>query len=176
MYQHRIKIDGVKWIVEGLSVQPLCPKHHLRLSIDTNNFTNCRLKCAECPGLYNFSREYTEQTEYILNKIDSKLFKNLKFINLDDEAVPLAETKLTTKDNKYFITALLTESKVGQRLVVYAGEKGKKEKVQIFIEPEIKRLSFDHTDVHPSEIFLKLEATFDDGIMHSISKPKGTPR
>jgi hypothetical protein len=96
----------------------------------------------------------------------------MKFINLDDEAIPLAEYKINSKTEKYFITALLTDSKVGHRLVVYAGEKGKKEKTQIFVEPEIKRLAFDQNNLHPKEIFVALEAIFDDGSSASIYKKK----
>ena len=92
----------------------------------------------------------------------------MKFINLDDEAIPIAESKVSSKDNKYFVTAILTESKVGQRLVIYAGEKGKNEKTQIFIEPEIKRLAFDQNDTHPSDVFVVVEGTFKDGTKMSI--------
>jgi hypothetical protein len=60
---------------------------------------------------------------------------------------------------------------VGQRLVVYAGEKGRKEKTQVFVEPDIKRLAFDQNDIHPSEVFVKLEATFRDGTQISMKKP-----
>lgn len=162
-----ITLDEVKWhVVQKGSfreVHPLCPKHHIRLSLYTNNEYRCSMTCAECQAPYNFKREYTKQKNYILNKLDSKIFKKMKFINLDDEAIPIAESKASSKDNKYFVTALLTESKVGQRLIVYAGEKGKKGKTQIFIEPEIKRLAFDQNDTHPSDVFLKLEGTFEDG-------------
>lgn len=96
----------------------------------------------------------------------------MKVLNLDDEAIPLAESKISSKDDKFFVTAILTESKVGKRLVVYAGEKGRKEKSQIFIEPEIKRLAFDQKDMHPTEVFLELTGTFDDGSSVTINKTK----
>ncbi len=171
MDHQTIIIDGVKWYINSFKeVQPLCPKHHLRLSLAVNNPNSCYLKCAECNESYPFKREFNAQKRYILDKLDSKIFKNMKFINLDDEAIPLAEVRLASKDNKYFTTGLLTESKVGLRLVLYAGERGSSEKTQIFIEPEIKRLAFDQKNLHPTDIFAKVEATFKDGTKHILMK------
>lgn len=49
-------------------------------------------------------------------------------------------------------------------------KKGVKEKTQIFVEPKIKRLAFDQKDLHPTDIFTKLEATFSDGTKASQTK------
>jgi hypothetical protein len=62
------------------------------------------------------------------------------------------------------------KSKVGERLVIYAGERGKTNKTQIFVEPRIKRLAFDQKDAHPSDVFLKVEATFEDGSSASMKR------
>jgi len=94
----------------------------------------------------------------------------MHFINIDNEATPIAESKVSSKDNRFFVVSRLMESKTGLRLVVYAGEKGKKEKTQIFVEPEIKRLSFDQKDQHPTDVFTKLEAIFSDGTKVSQEK------
>lgn len=165
-------IDGVKWHIDSTRIPvPLCPKHYIRLTLSTNNTYRSSMHCAECPQIsYEFPREFNNEKSYIVNKIDSKVFKKMKFINLDDEAIPIAEDKAYSKDDKYFVKVILTESKVGQRLVVYAGEKRKKDKTQIFIEPKIKRLAFDQNDIHPSDVFVSLEAVFEDGTKSSISK------
>jgi len=171
----KIIIDGVHWYISSSrQVQPLCPIHNLRLTKDTSRrriiIYSDILLCADCPDKnYPLPRMYDKQIQYVLDKFDSKSFKNMKIINLDDEAIPLAETKLPSKDEKYFITALLTKSKVGLRLIIYAGEKGSSEKSQIFIEPEIKRLSFDQKNLHPTDVFAKVEATFKDGTKHILS-------
>lgn len=175
MNEQFIIADGVKWYITDNNfncVTPLCPKHHLELYMRINNPDACILKCEECNDFYKFSREFNNQKQYILDKLNSKAFKNVKFINLDDEAIPIAESKIASKDNKYFITSLLTQSKVGLRLVVYVGEKGRTDKTQIFVEPSIRRLAFDQTDIHPSDIFLKLEGTFNDGTSASIKRKK----
>lgn len=92
----------------------------------------------------------------------------MKVVNWDDEIVPLAtETK---KDDKYFVTVNLQNSRNGRRLVVYAGEKGAEKKTQIFIDADNKKMAFDPNDSHPGEVFSKIVATFQDGSEQSIQK------
>lgn len=178
--QQTYRIDGVLWWVwqdntNVRHVQPICPHHKLRMyparhSHMNYDFQAVRLKCEECAEFYNLSRNYSKEEIYVLDKIDAKIFKGMKVFNIDDEAVPLTEEKLKSVDSKYFVTSLLTKSKTGLRLVVYAGKKGSGSKTQIFVEPEIKRLSFDQKDLHPTEVFTKLEATFSDGTKASQGK------
>ena len=173
MDKEHIILNGIKWHVPLLSseyIVPLCPKHHLTLFVKLNNPHACWLKCEDCSENYHIPREFNKQKQYLLDKLNSKAFKNARFINLDDEAVPIAESKVSSKDDKYFAKAILTESKVGLRLVVYAGEKGKSEKTQIFVYPNIRRLAFDQTDLHPSDVFIKLEGTFNDGTSASVKQ------
>lgn len=164
-----IRADGVLWIYEDYDWTPVCPKHHLRMEISYNGSNQSRYKCAEDEERFQVPREFNAQKRYIQNKLDAKDIRKRKFLNIDGESVVIAEDKASSNDNKYFVRALLTDSKVGLRLVVYVGEKGK-EKTQIFVEPDIKRLAFDQTNIHPSEIFLKLEGTFDDGSSASINQ------
>ena len=174
--ENLILFDGVKWYIPTAAIrdmEALCPKHLLRLSTGRlNEYIARSLACEECDEEYIFPkrRSLHEEKEYILNKIDSKVFKKMKFINLDDEAIPMAEIKISSEDNNYFVTGLLTRSKVGLRLVLYAGEKGSNRKTQIFVEPEIKRLAFDQKDLHPTDIFTKVEAVFEDNTKQSIDK------
>ena len=93
----------------------------------------------------------------------------MKFINFDDEAIPIAIDKIP-KNSEYFVTSLLTKSKIGLRLVVYAGKRGSDSKTQLFVEPEIKRLAFDQKDLHPTDVFTMVEATFEDGTKAKIQK------
>lgn len=174
MEKNLYRFDGVLW--EGSLVpKPLCPKHKLEMdaySYGTKPYAYDHLRCEECQEEYVIPRDIDDEQQYLARKLKSKNYTNAKVINLDDEAIPIAEDKTTSSDGRYFVKALLTESKVGQRLVVYAGERGKKEKTQIFVEPSIKRLAFDQKDTHPTDIFLQLEATFDDGTTASIKKQR----
>ena len=169
-----IRLDGLKWKISrgysGRSIHPLCPVHSMQLS--SINDLSYELVCEDCPKPYKIPRNLAHERRYVLDKFEAKSNQKLKVLNLDDEAIPIAEDKKSTKDKKYFITSVLTESKTGKRLVIYAGEKGRKEKTQIFVEPDIKRLAFDQKDLHPTEIFTKLEATFPDGSTAQIKRRK----
>jgi hypothetical protein len=164
-----VRVDGMLWIYEGYEWVPICPKHYLRLRLAFNSNSLSEYECAQDRENFRIHREFNEQKKYIQNKLDAKDIQKRKFLNIDGESVAFADAKANSDDGKYFVTAILTESKVGLRLVVYAGEKGK-EKTQIFIEPAIKRLAFDQTNTHPSEVFVKLEGTFDDGSSASINQ------
>lgn len=74
----------------------------------------------------------------------------------------------STAENPYWIEARLVKSKTGRKLVVYAGEKGRRDKAQIFVDPEIGRMSFDQNDRHPADIFARVEATFRGGMKSTI--------
>jgi hypothetical protein len=162
-----ILFDGILWDTQYNDPIPICPKHHLRLRhVEPYETLVDNLYCAECTKPHRLKRNLTEEKSYLLDKIQAKIYKGRKYINLDNEAIPLAKEK--KEKNDYFVTAILTESKVGLRMVIYAGKKGSRIKSQIFVEPQIKRLAFDQSDLHPSDVFTKLEGTFADGTRASI--------
>lgn len=180
--QEMIRIDGVMWWIYTYNnrriPQPICPFHHLRMSpikyygmdkYATAEDSNL-IKCEDCEKSHKLPRTFKEEKVYVINKIDAKVFKGMKVLNLDDEYIPLSEEKLSSDDKKFFVTGRLTKSKVGLRLVIYAGKKGTPEKTQIFVEPELKRLAFDQKDLHPTDVFTKVEATFKDNSKSSFEK------
>lgn len=189
MTDENIRIDKIKWYVyldtnNNRVPQPICPIHHLRMrpvppkyydsfyrSYRDGYIGNAtKLECQEGPHHIDIPRTFDQERIYVIDRIDAKIFKKMKTINLDDEAVLLVEDELKSKDGKYFINSRLVESKRGKQLVIYAGEKGKREKSQIFVEPEVKRLDFDRNDIHPDEVFAEVTAKFRDGSSHSIKK------
>lgn len=191
MDQSYVKIDGIKWFIwadqnNNRIPQPLCPEHNLRMKplpdshysihydrmIPDSLGKATKLECAEGPHIVKIPRKFDEEKQYVIDRMDAKIFAKLKFINLDDEALPIAEDKVP-KNSEYFVTSLLTQSKVGLRLVVYAGKRGSSNKTQIFVEPEIKRLAFDQKDLHPADVFTMLEAIFEDGTKTKIEKSGG---
>ena len=177
MNEQHVIIDNIKWWVHERVPEPLCRVHNIRLRpiIDGNSsaytfqHNSYTLKCEEGGENYDLPRSIAKERLHVIDKIDAKIFANQKFINLDDEALPIAEDKVP-KDTEYFVTALLAQSKVGLRLVVYAGKRGSNQKTQIFVEPEIRRLAFDQKDLHPNDVFTKVEATFRDGTTASTKK------
>jgi hypothetical protein len=107
-----------------------------------------------------------------MNKIDAQSFSKMPVLNLDDSAVPVAKEDIKDKDNPFWVRSKVTESKAGTRLIIWAGNRDAKNKTQLFIEPEIKKLSFDQNDDHPLAVFAKVEATFADGVKMNIDQEK----
>lgn len=182
MNTNSVTIDGIKWWVRidefgNRHPQPLCTIHKLRLRPIDDFFSNQynfgnlsrTLKCQDCKEAYKIPRSYQSELLYVVDKLDAKVFGRMKFINFDDEAIPIAIDKIP-KNSEYFVTSLLTKSKIGLRLVVYAGKRGSDSKTQLFVEPEIKRLAFDQKDLHPTDVFTMVEATFEDGTKAKIQK------
>jgi hypothetical protein len=187
MDNETIRIDGVKWWktknAQGWrTMVPLCPDHHIRLSPSpygrvTGNNGRMRdmldsearkLKCEEGPHFFDIPRSLSDEKNYVVNRIDAKIFEKMDTIDLDGELTPVAKAK--DKSDKYFATAQIMESRRGLQVVVYAGEKGKKSKSQIIIDAKNKKLSFDHKDISPTDVFLEVKATFDDGTTQTIKQ------
>ena len=182
-----VRVDGIKWCIleqKPRVAAPLCPDHDLKLTpapglvrrsvgsgyVRDSESNATELSCAEGPPKLPIPRKLSAERQYVLDRIDAKVFKNAKVLNLDDEALPIAKAKASSPNDKYFITAQLMESKRGLQAVIYAGEKGKPNKTQLFIDPETKKMSFDHKDLSPSDVFLKVQATFNDGSTNTIEK------
>jgi hypothetical protein len=128
------------------------------------------MKCAEGPHFIDIPRKYDEEKQYVLDRIDALVFKKMTVLNLDDEAIPVAKEELKDEGSSYWVKAKVTESKSGTRLIIWAGDRSTKNKTQLFVEPELKRLGFDHNDDHPTEVFAKVDVTFADGVQSSIKK------
>lgn len=180
-----VRIDGIKWWVYksaagARTTQPLCPDHDLRMKpapdlIRRNGryehdstYNAKKLRCAEGDHDIVIPRKYSDEEQYIIDRIDAKVFKGMRVVDLDGELTPISKEKLKSEDGKYFVTSQLMQSQRGLQLVVYAGEKGSSKKTQIFIEPEIKRLAFDQKDLNPTEVFVEMKAIFFDGTSHEV--------
>jgi hypothetical protein len=174
-----MRVDDIDWWIPASSngvrqPVPVCPKHHLRLkpvirqywnstfgkNINHHSDRSTELSCAEGPHKISLPREYGTEREYVIDKIDAKIFAQMKILNLDDEAIFVAEKELKDKESPYWIKGKVIESKAGTRLIIWAGNRNSKNKTQLFVEPDLKRLSFDQNDDHPTEVFAKVEATF----------------
>ncbi len=187
MARQIIRIDGIKWWVTtsktGIRTPtPLCPDHDLRMRPipprvyqggsyhDGYEGNALKLKCAEGPHEIALPRKFNEEKLYIIDRIDAKVFAKMQTVDLDGELTPVAKEKL--KSDKYFLTGQIMESKRGLQVVLYAGEKGKTGKSQIFIDPGTKKVSFDHKDLSPTDVFTKITAIFDTGASYTIEQGK----
>lgn len=169
---HIIDDSGIKWWMDSNTInraEPYCIQHHLPLRyllLNDRSFI-----CDDCPTTKNVPRAVLQQKEYIANKLKAQLIAKMEVINYNGELVPIAKTR--SKDDEYGIKAQIMESRHGKQLVIYVGKKGLEGKSQIFVDLENHKLSFDHNDLKPTEIFAKIEATFLDGSKMSIqTKPE----
>lgn len=183
-----VVIDKIKWFIYplntgGRGVQPLCPEHHIRLRFVNRDIFDQRLRrtvpageskaveleCAE-GHIFKLPRMFSEEKVYVLDRIDALTFANVTYVYLDDIAVPVAVQEIKDKDSPIWVRTKVTVSKSGLRLIVWAGDKSKKSKAQLFIDPTVQRLGFDQNDDHPTEVFAKVEATFAKGVKVKIEK------
>ena len=179
-------VDGIKWRIDyeynPPAVVPFCPQHNLRLipvpvhtskrisprdfgieaqSIRLPESESQRLECQEDGKVFPMPRKFGAERAYVLDKVDAEEVARLKTVNLDDQLITIAKEEL--KDTDYWVRAKVTESKAGTRLIVWAGSRSKKNKTQLFVEPELKRMGFDQNDDNPTEVFAKVEAIFKNG-------------
>lgn len=191
MEDNLVRVDGVKWHcfkkekrTGGMKIEAeaICPDHSMKLTPTTDkhsvringqsivNWSDGQYLYCDEEHIITIPRVYSEEKSYVIKRLEAINFSKLKVINLDDEAIPIAKDRINDENDRYFITSRLMRSKRGLQAVIYAGRKNSSSKTQIFTSPDEKRLSFDHKDLHPTEIFLKIEATFDDGSKQSIEK------
>ena len=171
-------IPEVKWTHKG---QPICQKHHFEL--DAGNMGTygwqdsewgeeswtTQLRCLEGPHILNLPMTLGDIRLYIQKKIESKQYADAKLVDLDGLLVPVSKKdKVAVEDIDYFVTSQVRNGKRGDQVVIYAGKKGSHDKAQIFIDPKHKKMSFDQNNINPTDVFVKLEATFRDGTKHTI--------
>lgn len=172
---HIIDDTSIKWMMQSDSAQeaiPYCALHHLPLGEPDDEFEDEYFTCDECPTPKVVPRVAYRQAVYVANKLRAKELAKIDVINYNGELVPVAKVK--TKNDEYWVTAQVMESKHGHQLVVYAGKKGMDGKAQIFVDTENHKLAFDHKDIDPSDVFAKLEATFKDGSKMGKIAPEPT--
>lgn len=174
-------IDGLLWSLDKFNrtAIPICPKDRMELSYEVNNISwdderkdiNI-LFCDDCKEKYKLKRSLYDEIEYVVSKVYAMDRKDYDVVDLDGIKTPVTKKIKLNPENGYFCIAQVRDSKRGPQLVIYAGKKGFKEKSQILVMPEERRLSFDQNDINPADIFAKITAEFYDGTKHTIEGQK----
>lgn len=174
-------IPDVKWVED--TYMPICRQHNFELDagdLEPNGIWTeggwsgledycSQLRCLEGPHVIELPAPLSEVRTYIRKKLKSKQYSEARLIDLDGLLVPVSKKdNIVTDDSEYFIRSQVKSGKRGDQLVVYASKKGQKDKTQIFIDPEHQRMSFDQNDLNPTDVFVRLEATFKGGTKHII--------
>ena len=155
---------------------PICPTDRVKLDYigyydSMSEDCTKRLKCEDCNKLFIFQRDIRSEKRYVIEKVRSLDRKDYEIVDIDGALTPVTK-KESIKKTDYFLTTQIRESKRGPQVVIYAGIKGQKEKSQIFITPEERRLSFDQKDINPADLFAKITAEFNDKTIHTVTHGK----
>ena len=170
------KWSGVLWkIISGTPIA-YCPKHFRRLElvVDEDQTVNQQQAsfhdyhtCLSCPVdnqkfELNGERLRLMQERYEAT-LESITHKGATYRDLDNVYTPVLRVEPKPKDDRYSIQVQIDETPNGKKLVIYAMDrKDSAKKVQIFIDPEKDKITFDSSDFHPNMIFSKVEAHFKD--------------
>lgn len=175
-------VPHVKWTTG--TFRPICLEHSFELDLGckyeglweavylSDEVTH--LRCLEGPHIIELPMALEDIQAYIRKKLKSKQYSDAKLVDLDGLLVPVSKKmKATIGKDDYFVTSQVRNSKRGDQVVIYAGKKGHSEgKAQIFIDPKHRKMSFDQNDLNPTDVFVKVEATFQDGTKHKIQSGK----
>ncbi|MBP7857586.1 MAG: hypothetical protein WAW63_05945 [Candidatus Saccharimonadales bacterium] len=168
-------VKGKHWVMYGEKIEMLCPNdmtpvrkvdNPMKFALDSSS----DVMCPDCDFEYHFDLPFATAKQDVARMMLAKKFQKLEIIDIDGINTPVLKKKVSTKDDKYFASVQINESKRGPQLVIYAGKKGSKEKAQVFVTPETKKMSFDHKDVKPTDIFTKITAEFIDGSVNEIKR------
>lgn len=168
-------LKGKHWILTGSSIELLCPNEMTPMREVNNEWRmpldiRSDIMCPDCGFEYKFDLPLRTAKEDVLRMLSAKKYQKMDIIDIDGINTPVLKKKVSTKDDRYFASLQINESKRGPQLVIYAGKKGSAEKAQIFVTPETKKMSFDHKDIKPTDIFTKITAEFLDGSTNEIRK------
>jgi hypothetical protein len=109
----------------------------------------------------------------VLGMIEASTFrgKDVEYVSLDGSLTPIE--KISDKKSGFWVTAQLMETKIGDlQLMVVAGKHGQKDKAQIFLDLNNEKLTFDHKDLPPGEVFSVLRAVFKNSVASIESTKK----
>jgi hypothetical protein len=156
--------NGHTWVV------PFCPIHKMELSVEEYERHGL---CDDCRKSYSWGTHTDNIADYLRRKLSSEVYKNASIISIDGIQVPQVKVRQTIPEiNKdFWVEARVNTSEKGRQIVIYAGEKGSSSKSQIFINADDEKLSFDHKDKKPEDIFTKITAEFPSGKKMDIIAP-----
>ena len=168
-------VNGNHWAREGKELFILCPDDRTPMRDEKNQFVSVFdqasiATCPVCAYRIDFPFPFATAKKDVARIMLAKKYKDADIVDIDGVNTPVLKKKVASKDDKYFASVQINESKRGPQLVIYAGKKGAKEKAQIFVTPETKKMSFDHKDVKPTDIFAKVTAEFTDGSVNEIKR------
>lgn len=152
---------------------PLCPKQKCRCRLvkSEKGYYRSEYKycCIKCGFTITLDKCIKDKGIDFLTILESLKYKDAEIINIDGELVRVQREE--KKDKDYWIDVKISKNKKDElQLMVLAGSKKSKNKVQLFLEPKNERLAFDQNNAHPSQIFAKVVGIFKNSKSEIYSK------
>lgn len=142
-------------------VTAVCPNCKCKLEKSKEHFSRWeyKYKCIQCDFKITFDKSIEDKGSNFSDVIESKKYKDAEIVNIDWDIVRIQRTY--ENDDNYWVDAKIWKNRKGEvQLMVMAWVKTKDWKVQLFLDPKNEKLSFDHNDNPPAEIFSKVIAVF----------------
>lgn len=171
MDKKKIKLyswKGLNWDIEydiygNIYPTALCPKQKCSCKLTRSKkqyaIREYEYCCVKCGFKITLNKSIEDKGNDFLNILESLKYKDAEIINIDGELIRVQREE--KKDNDYWIDAKISKNKKGElQLMILAGSKKIKNKVQLFLDPQNERLSFDQHNDHPKEIFAKVVGIF----------------
>ncbi len=176
------KWKGVLWADSTTGGRiALCPKHRLRLELwdtvhgggyqqgQTGLSHQKYLVCPEGDERFSiFGKSFEAMVRRFDSYQESISLKGATVYDLDNIYTPVLKVEPKPKDKRFSVQVEIDTTPHGKKLVIYAADRDKQGKTQIFLDPETDKISFDSNDLHPNMIFAKVEAIFKDGKSASL--------
>jgi hypothetical protein len=165
------------WGTKGSTTFAYCPEHRIELDVNTvwgiNNQSFARAQQSKhlgalvCPvddKLFTVKdNDLSLAVRRFHSTVESLHLKDAEIVSIDGYQIPIAKAKAPNKDDTYWIETRINDTKQGKQVVVYAGKRGQNDKSQIFVDIENDKITFDQNNIHPNDIFFRLEGQFKSG-------------
>jgi hypothetical protein len=165
------RFDGLLW--DTSENKALCPVPNCFCELEYfegDSLEYYTYKCIKCEFKITLNKSIFEKANDVKRILESDQYKNSEIINLDGDSIRVSRQQIDDFD--YWADVKISKNKKGQiQLMVLAGSKKENDKAQLFIEPKNEKLSFDQNNLHPKEVFVRVDAIFRDS-NHSIKSNK----
>ena len=145
-----------------------CAKeNHRSTELDYSGNT---LHCHKCGDEQKWCGELGDLRSTCLRQLNSKLLKDAKLIRVDDYYVPeIKKYDALPNDDKRSIKVDVKTDKDGHTIaIIYIGHKGNRNKSELFVKPEKRELTFDHTDDDPAAYLAEVSLKLKDRIITQV--------
>ena len=165
------RFEGLLW--DTSKNKALCPAPNCFCELEDfedDDLEYYTYKCIRCEFKITSNRSIYGSSLIVEKILNSDQYKNSEIINLDGDSIRVSRQQIDDFD--YWADVKISKNKKGQiQLMVLAGSKKENDKAQLFIEPKNEKLSFDQNNLHPKEVFVRVDAIFRDS-NHSIKSNK----